>query len=1074
MSKFYFFKQPLFSCVLIVVITFLLFSALSYGQSKNDEWDRAGALWQEAERQMNSSNYWGAIEKYEAALSIYQKIGEKRAVIALLTNIGAAYRETGDYQKALSCSEEALNILGNSGDIVSRGNLLGNLGNIYNADFGDFPKAISCYEQAITIFEFSGEKGKMGVAVGNLGSVYSSMGEYQKAISCYKQGIAIAGEVGDKRDKALFLDSLGSVYRKLGDSQKAISFYEQSLAIAEESGDRQVKAYALESLGAVHSDMGEPLKALSFYDQAMIMLGNIGLPYWGAQAGRAHAFLALGKDDQAFTIFQVINSNIDLGCFLLKYKDYQRAIEHFNTQRSRDEERKDTEAILARWIGLGLSHEGLKEFETALAWYTKAIGFMEEQRESLLPSEREHYFEGKVFSLRRIEAYKGAVRCSFMLGKLDDTFYWAENTRGRILSEILSGRQADRNYKIPQKIAEEEDNLIRQIMINKKLQQGAFQKNNQQKLKQYENEYLGLKQQMDALIDRLRKDYPQYAAVKYPRPVKLSQLALKKGETIVEYEVTDPYTIGLVIRDGKIIKGFKVEKTRDELEAMIRKYRAPFQEGLDLNEFRFNSSKDLADLLIKPFMPLLPKGEHLIIVADECLNLLPFEAILIEAPVELLKAESMIPAQETSMAQRDNLNKQAIIRGLSKKSTTPVRGTTLTPRVSANVLFETDSAQISNESKKLMAEIIAALQSKELKSISVRIEGHTDNIGNPAYNLRLSRKRAQAVVNYLVKNGISSGRLSFRGKGDIEPVADNSTEKGRKLNRRVDLVRIVEKPNGKSNVRPVAGLVYVMDEFPVSYYQSASVLTLQRKLDVARVKNQSFFGLGDPVFNAQEQRSAAIRSVTLEKKMAGDVIDITGNEGSKEAGYHFSRLENTSKEVSSVSSLFSDSRVLIGSNASKNNLKKEDLVSRRYVLFATHGILGNEIPYIKEPALVLNLVGNPQEDGFLKASEIFNLNLNADIVGLSACQTGLGVMAPGEGVVGLSRAFMYAGTDSVLVSLWSVSDESTYKLMVRFFEGIKQGKDKLTALKEAKQYLRMNGYDNPFYWAAFILIGEAI
>ncbi|MBM4272823.1 MAG: CHAT domain-containing protein [Deltaproteobacteria bacterium] len=131
------------------------------------------------------------------------------------------------------------------------------------------------------------------------------------------------------------------------------------------------------------------------------------------------------------------------------------------------------------------------------------------------------------------------------------------------------------------------------------------------------------------------------------------------------------------------------------------------------------------------------------------------------------------------------------------------------------------------------------------------------------------------------------------------------------------------------------------------------------------------------------------------------------------------------------------------------------------------------MPYIKQPALVLNLVGDESRDGFLTASEIFGMNLNASVVGLSACKTGLGVQTAGEGVVGLSRAFMYAGTDSVLVSLWSVADESTYKLMVKFFEGIKAGRDKITALKEAKEYLRANGYENPFFWAPFILIGEA-
>ncbi|MBF0556790.1 MAG: CHAT domain-containing protein [Nitrospirae bacterium] len=122
--------------------------------------------------------------------------------------------------------------------------------------------------------------------------------------------------------------------------------------------------------------------------------------------------------------------------------------------------------------------------------------------------------------------------------------------------------------------------------------------------------------------------------------------------------------------------------------------------------------------------------------------------------------------------------------------------------------------------------------------------------------------------------------------------------------------------------------------------------------------------------------------------------------------------------------------------------------------------------------MVLNLLGNDSEDGFLTASEVFGLNLNADLVALSACKTGLGVQSAGEGVVGLSRAFMYAGADSVMVSLWSVADESTYKLMVKFFEGLKSGKTKMTALKDAKDYLRENGYASPFYWAPFIIIGE--
>jgi CHAT domain-containing protein len=299
------------------------------------------------------------------------------------------------------------------------------------------------------------------------------------------------------------------------------------------------------------------------------------------------------------------------------------------------------------------------------------------------------------------------------------------------------------------------------------------------------------------------------------------------------------------------------------------------------------------------------------------------------------------------------------------------------------------------------------------------------------------------------------------------------SEAGRKLNRRVDFVRVTDRNGAALRPTSLPKLVYAIDEYPISYYQSASVLTLQRGLHIIRTKEKTFFGLGDPVFGNDDQRSEKLRGTIIVAKQDTSLPDITGTEGTKDAGYHFSRLPNTEKEVREVSRLFSNARLLIGLDASKGNLQKEDLTSRRYVLFSTHGILGNEIPYVRQPALVLNLVGNNKEDGFLTASEIFNMNLNADLVGLSACQTGLGIQAAGEGVVGLSRAFMYAGTDSVLVSLWSVSDESTYKLMVKFFEGLKQGKDKMTALAEAKQYLRANGYDNPFYWAPFILMGEA-
>jgi tetratricopeptide (TPR) repeat protein len=1015
--------------------------------------------------------YKKAISNHEQALAIAQEIGDKQDRANALGSLGTVHSILGDHRTAISYYEKALAIAEETGNKKGKESDLGNLGNAYN-DMGDYRKAISYYEQARAIAEEIGDKQGRANAFGNLGIAHRDMGDFRRALSCYEQALAIVEEIGNKHSQGIWLGNMGSVYFQLGDYRKAISYYEQALAITRQIGDRQNMGTWLGNLGNVYSYSGDYQKSLSYYEQALSVQKEIGVPHDLFEGNLGDAYLALGRDEEALAIYTRQNHRVRLGRYYLNRKDYRQAIAQFEQGRERDEERKKAELIVPRWIGLGLSHEGLREYEKAYEWYTKAIAFMEEQRNALTAAEREHYFEGKEFHIPRIEAYEGAARCAFHLGRLEDAFYWAENTRGRVLSELLSRRHAGASYKIPANLAREEEEITTRIVINKKQQRTAFEKNDPGLLKQAEAEYLALRQKLEGLIDRLRKEYPQYAAIKYPQPVKLSQLALRPGETIIEYEVTESGTIGLVIRDGKIVKGFMVERTRAELENLVRKFRFPFQEGQDAGEFSLNAARQLTDLLIRPVLTEVRKGEHLIVIPDEFLSLLPFEALILDAPAEALKEEAALLTRTGKHQDSETMDRRAIIRGLHKKAVTRGGGAIVPARISMNILFDTGSARTGNQSRRQMEEILAALKSKELSGARIRIEGHTDSVGDPKYNLRLSRRRAEAVREYLVKGGIKENLLAFIGKGDTEPVADNRTEGGRRQNRRVDLVRLPDTSEAKSSAAFSRGVVYAIDEYPVSYYQSASVLSLQRGLHASRVKNPAFFGLGDPVFDVRDSRAASLRGVAVVAKKDA-AADMAGGEGTKEAGYRFSRLENTAREVREVGSLFPDSRVLLGPDATKENLKKEDLSSRRYILFSTHGVLGNEVPYVQQPALVLNLVGDREEEGFLTASEIFNMNLNAELVGLSACQTGLGIQSAGEGVVGLSRAFMYAGTDSVLVSLWSVSDESTYKLMVRFFEGLKQGKGRMTALKEAKNHLRSAGYDNPFYWAPFILIGEA-
>ena len=160
--------------------------------------------------------------------------------------------------------------------------------------------------------------------------------------------------------------------------------------------------------------------------------------------------------------------------------------------------------------------------------------------------------------------------------------------------------------------------------------------------------------------------------------------------------------------------------------------------------------------------------------------------------------------------------------------------------------------------------------------------------------------------------------------------------------------------------------------------------------------------------------------------------------------------------------------------ASRNAVLDPALGQYRYLHFATHGYLDSERPGLS--ALLLSMIdenGNRQ-DGFLRANEVYNLKLSADLVVLSACQTGLGKEIKGEGLVGLTRGFMYAGAPRIVVSLWSVNDRATADLMTAFYRKmLRQGARPAAALRAAQiEMWKQKSWRSPFYWAAFTLQGE--
>jgi CHAT domain-containing protein len=240
--------------------------------------------------------------------------------------------------------------------------------------------------------------------------------------------------------------------------------------------------------------------------------------------------------------------------------------------------------------------------------------------------------------------------------------------------------------------------------------------------------------------------------------------------------------------------------------------------------------------------------------------------------------------------------------------------------------------------------------------------------------------------------------------------------------------------------------------------------------------------LADPVFDRNDERVKANTSVMTPNRQHPDKEDAQGDDetqigeltrsamdlGLTDKQLRFPRLPFTRQEASAITALITagQNKTATDFAANRATAMAPEMSQYRYVHFATHGLLNNTHPELS--GMVLSLVDEDgkENNGFLSTNEIYNLNLPAELIVLSGCRTGLGKELKGEGILGLTRAFMYAGAPRVLVSLWDVNDESTAELMTRFYAGM-LGKKRLSpaaSLREAQlSMLRSARWQMPYF-----------
>ena len=831
----------------------------------------------------------------------------------------------------------------------SKGDILIQEGLDYSRE-GFFEKFMASMREALIFYSADGEK--TSDIYGYIGNAYLEKNEYDKALDYFNQSLSAAKINGYNHGIVLATVGIANCYKKIGDTDKAIEVLAASPKknpntesdyplVALNMGENLVQkgnlSQALEIfnklLSSINSDKDDKLKQ-SVYSSLGTTLFGLSR-YEEAIANYQHA-LDLAR--KRYTTADVVDLLNNIGFCLVSLKKYDDSTMVF----------KEGLGLLAVMdlyypekqmyanYGLGLLNEEQNRNTQALLYYNTAIRFIEDLRGNLSSTEFRSFFLAN-----KIAAYEHAIDILLTVGgqTLDDgrlnemfhkaglspaelAFFYAESTKARSFLELLSktktGTLADR---IPKELAEQEKKLLNTI-ASVQAAGGGQSKSQKELLKKS-------KRELDELIVKLRKDYPDYASIRYPEPVKAGNIPLRGNEVLLAYKVNPGKTYLWIIEKGKDTSAIEIDVSREELIRRVGEFRGFMENPDSLEAYDPEKGQALGSLLLGEALSRIDPAKNIIITPAGVLNILPFEALIV---------------------------------------------------------------------------------------------GKTSNT-----------------------------------------------------------------------------VQYLGEKYKISYYPSASVMATMRRFKESPQSSNPLFALGDPVYDDSDLRYSLKKSGNIALAAADKTPGLNLRSALVRSGFSLPRLPETRDEVLRIGELFgyktNDPNIKLDMDATKSELLKSNLGNYRFIHFATHGILSGDIPYILEPALVLTQPGNRNpEDGFLKMSEILELKLNADAVVLSACKTALGKEIAGEGVVGLSRAFMLAGAKSVIVSLWSVESNSTAVLMKSFYSHLKPGRSKEEALRLAKQELKNQslisddlsrgvkivGRDkktqtstaHPFFWAPFILIGE--
>ena len=604
--------------------------------------------------------YEKALPLFQRALQIREKaLGPEHPVTATsLNNLAALYKDMGAYEKALPLYQRALQISEKAlgPEHPSTAGSLNNLAILYE-DMGAYEKALPLFQRALKITEkaLGPEHPSTATSLNNLAGLYKEMGAYEKALLLYQRALKIfeKAQGPEHPSTATSLNNLAILYEDMGAYEKALPLFQRALQIREKAlgPEHPSTATSLNNLAALYKEMGAYEKALPLYQQALKIFEKAQGPEHPSTATSLSnlgvLYLAQRNYAAAETYFRRGKSTIGLVDLALARGQPEEALKLLQDQAPTW---RDTPRYQVQYYTLqGLALAGVGRRGEAALTLLKAVHGVEDLRRRT-PGERAGFFQGGLWG-GNIRPYRGLVS---VLGEMAikpealppalkeygpeagaAAFYFAEATKGRALLESMAqaARQTTAAQLSPE-LRQREEALGNRLAALESQWEKAL-KGGEAAVKEVKAKKEHLTGELHKLVQELRQQYPRYAALHYPQPLKPGEIPLRKGEVLLEFALGDKESFLFRVEPGGRTQVFRLALGQEALEKRLAPLLAPFRQDKltrgDLQRFSPQAAAGLYQELLAPALKGVEPGTHLILVPDGVLGAFPLEALVVEA-----------------------------------------------------------------------------------------------------------------------------------------------------------------------------------------------------------------------------------------------------------------------------------------------------------------------------------------------------------------------------------------------------------------------------------------------------------